>query len=87
MAYDPTKPADGSLADAAELRSQFAGQQEQIDAKVTLAEVNTAIVEGTSGSVEGVAYLSLIVSNPPTQAQVQAIADKIDEMLMAQKRQ
>lgn len=33
--------------------------------------------------IEAVANLNLTVSNPPTQAQVQAIADKIDELLEA----
>jgi hypothetical protein len=39
-----------------------------------------------SGTVAGVGALALTVSNPPTQAQVQAIANKIDEMLVQLKR-
>jgi len=34
-----------------------------------------------------VAYLNLTMSNPPTQAQMQAIGDKLDEILRAAKRQ
>lgn len=33
--------------------------------------------------VEAVADLDQTISNPPTQAQVQAISDKIDELLAA----
>lgn len=33
--------------------------------------------------IEAVANLNLTVSDPPTQAQVQAIADKVDELLEA----
>ena len=88
MPYDPTKPADHSEISASELRSQFAGQQASIDAKVNTADLTAAIQAESSGPIAGIVdYLSLSVSNPPTQAEVQAIANKIDELITAQRRQ
>ena len=86
MAYDPTKPTDNSLAAAAELRNQFAGLNDDIQQRALSIDVQDAINAQSSGSVNDVNPLSLSVSNPPTQAQVQAVADKIDELLTALKR-
>ena len=36
----------------------------------------------TSGATLPVAHLNLTVSNPPTQLEMQTIADKLDEMLV-----
>ncbi len=36
--------------------------------------------------IPAVASLNLTVSNPPTQAEVQAIANKVDELLAAMRR-
>lgn len=35
---------------------------------------------------DGVAFLSLIVSAPPTQSEVEAIANKLDELIAALRR-
>ena len=35
---------------------------------------------------QAVATLGLVVSNPPTQAEVQQIADKLDELILALRR-
>ena len=87
MAYDPTKPANNSLLSSSEMRAQLAGLKSEIDTKVTADEVNNAIISGSAGPVAGqIEFLSLIVSNPPTQAQVQAIADKLDELMSLLKR-
>lgn len=37
----------------------------------------------TSANSNGVQVLSPAVSNPPTQAETQAIADKVDELIIA----
>jgi len=39
-----------------------------------------------SGNSNGVAFLNLTVSDPPTQAEVQALANKLDELIQAQRR-
>ena len=74
MAYDPTLPANNSLISSSELRNQFNGLNELI---IGLQDQ----CDDTPHNTNDIAQLSLTVSNPPTQAQVQAIADKIDEML------
>ncbi len=152
MAYDPTLPVDGSLIEAAELRSQFAGIHDEIagipvgppgpqgnpgpqgppfaaavvDGVTTLPPLSGATVTSTfdgttvhfefgiptgvpgevsaaqlsdavanalasalsnsSASTNGVAPLNLVVSSPPTQAQMQALANKLDELILAGHR-
>lgn len=53
--------------------------------EVSLAELDAAI-QGTSANTNAVTTLNLAVSEPPTKAEVQAIADKIDELVMALRR-
>jgi len=38
-------------------------------------------VDDTRHNTNGIAQLSLTISNPPTRAEVEAIRDKINEML------
>ena len=53
--------------------------------EVTLAQLNTAITT-TSSNSNSVLPLSITISDPPTQAQVQAIADKVDELIGVLRR-
>ncbi|MGI9485411.1 MAG: hypothetical protein ACR2RF_05925 [Geminicoccaceae bacterium] len=50
-----------------------------IEAQATTAN------SGNVGQTAAVADLNQTISNPPTQAEVQAISDKIDEFLAAQR--
>ena len=43
-------------------------------------------VSGSSANSDGVALLGLVVSDPPTQGEVQAVVDKVDELIMALRR-
>ena len=52
---------------------------------VSTAQLDAAI-NGTSANSNAVATLGMTVSDPPTQAEVQAIADKIDELINALRR-
>jgi len=72
--FDPTLPAANSLISSSELRDQF----NALDARITDLETEYGY---TALSVNGVAHLTLTISSPPTQAEVQAIHDKINEML------
>ena len=57
--------------------------------EVTTDALNNALanaIAGTSYNTNGVALLSLTVSDPPTQAEMQAIANKLDEVILAQRR-
>jgi len=78
-----------AAADAnANLSTAVSTLSDQInDATVNLeTEMNNAIQTQTAALPGGVLALNLVVSNPPTQAQVQAIADKLDELLNVLRR-
>ena len=64
---DPSLPADNALISSGELRGQFQAIANFQD------DLHTRFVNLTP--------LGLTVSNPPTQADVQAIADKLDELI------
>ena len=52
---------------------------------MTLSQLDNAIA-GTSSHSNGVALLGLAVSDPPTQAEVQQIVNKLDELITALRR-
>ncbi len=72
MAYDSSKPANGAPIVSAELRSQFAGLKTLIDDR--------------AHRVDDVNGLGMTVQDPFDAAQLQAVADKLDELLDALKR-
>ncbi|MFN0074842.1 MAG: hypothetical protein ACKVY0_00025 [Prosthecobacter sp.] len=53
--------------------------------EVTNAQLNSAI-NGTSNLSNAVATLGMTVSDPPTQSEMQQIADKVDELILALRR-
>ncbi len=67
MPFDPDIPRTNSPIVSAELRDQFQAIQDNIDA--------------VREQLNQVQPLGLTVSDPPSRAQVQAIADKLDELL------
>jgi hypothetical protein len=76
MAYDSTKPADHAPIVALELRNQFAGLKTLIDQCAKESELGAAF-----GQLAAIGQLDVQVSNPPTQAEVQSIADKVNQIL------
>jgi hypothetical protein len=72
MAFDPTKPATGAPIVSAELRAQFNGLLEAIEGRALLPA--------------SVAPLTQTISNPPTQAQVQALQAKLNELIAVLKQ-
>ena len=74
--FNPALPAQGSLISSAELRDQFNALKGQVDEAQDIADssaVNPANVEP----------LRLDISDPPTQAQVEAIRDQVNALLGA----
>jgi hypothetical protein len=72
--FDPGLPADGSLVDAGELRGQFVSLEnsiEDLDGEMEMQAQRGA----------GVQLLSVTIAAPPTQAQVQAVVDKLNELI------
>jgi len=53
--------------------------------EVTTADLNTAI-GGTSANTNAISQLGLTVSDPPTQMELQAVANKLDELIAALRR-
>jgi hypothetical protein len=67
-------------------RSQFAGLKSLIDALPTLSDVDLEIGNKSSKNTDDVATLVQTISNPPTKAQVQAIQNKLNELINALKQ-
>jgi hypothetical protein len=87
MAFDPTFPANNSLISSAELRDQFEGLNGLIEGNYSflLGEIGSA-VSGSAANVNAISDLPMSVSNPPTQAQVQAIVDKLNDLIAGLQR-
>ena len=64
---DPTSPADNAPIVSGELRGQFQAIED------SFADIRARLMSPMP--------LGLTVSNPPTQAEVQALADKLDELI------
>lgn len=84
--FDPTLPVNSSAIIAGELREQFVALKTEIDDRPTHAAVDGIIAGRTSGECVAVDHLDLVVSDPPTQAEVQSIVDKLFELMNALKR-
>lgn len=89
MPYDPNLPLENTLIDAAQMRAQQQGLNDLIQARATPAQVAAAeanAIGNSSNNSNGVATMGMVVSDPPTQSEVQAIADKLDELINALRR-
>ena len=53
--------------------------------EVSQAVLDSAIA-GTSGNSNGVGLLNLFISDPPSQGEMQAVANKLDELIQALRR-
>ena len=77
MPFDATLPANGSPIVSAELRNQFTALKALIDdINTQLAALNTTV----AAIPTALGPPNLTVSNPPTQAEVQAIADYVNSL-------
>jgi hypothetical protein len=74
--FDPTIPVDNSWIASGELRDQFNSLNDHC------SDLDSSL-EGRAFKPSGVDPLSSPISNPPTQAQVTEIRDKINELLAA----
>ena len=90
MAFDSTLPANHAPIVAAELRNQFNALadvcnelSDRIDAVPNNDGMTDRINDLSARNADSVVPLSLSLSSPPTQAQVQAILDKLNELITA----
>ena len=86
MSFDPTKPQELSPLDAAEMRNQLNGLMDEIQQRAIYQDVYDAITAQAAGPLTSLSPPNFTVSNPPTQAQVQAIADFVNDMYVALTR-
>jgi hypothetical protein len=54
-----------------------------IDQRPTSDDMSVAIAGGSANNIEGMADLSLTLSDPPTRAQVQEILTKLNQLIDA----
>ena len=97
MPFDPAFPPHGAEIKSAEFRAQFNALKEEIDDLPTNAQVNDAVTgaittattnaaANSSANTNSVNLLGFTVSDPPTQSEVQAILEKLNEHLNAARR-
>ena len=99
--FDPSKPAANSPLSSAEMRSQLNALKALIDALSAHVDdivngYNTTLIDienkeandfaDTSKNSNAVSTLNLNVSDPPTQSDVQLVAGKLDELILALRR-
>ena len=85
MPFDPAKPANNSPNSSAEMRGQLTALNADIQQRATQADLANAIV-GTSSNSNGVATLSQGANGGYDPGQMQAVLDKLDELITALRR-
>ena len=85
MPFDPTKPANNAPLNAGEMRTQLTALNADTQQRATQAALSAGI-GSTSANSNAVGTLGMAVSDPPTQGEVQAIADKLDELINTLRR-
>ena len=86
MSFDPTKPANNSPVSSSELRSQLTGLKTLIDACPTTTAMGNYVFAQSAGPCNGVDELTIGISSPPTDGEVEAIVTKLNELIVALKR-
>jgi uncharacterized phage infection (PIP) family protein YhgE len=95
MLFDPTKPVEDSPLDAAEMRGQFnalkgltddlAAQANNFQAELDGLPSNDGMIDwltdNSARNVDGIQPLTLTLSGPLTQAQGQALLDKLNQLI------
>jgi hypothetical protein len=57
---------------------------QELDTRLTQTLANA--LAQSSANTNAISTLSRVIGDPPTQADIQAIADKLDELILAQRR-
>ena len=85
MPFNPALPADHTPATAAEMRAQLTALFADLQQRATLGDLGVAIA-GTSSSSNAVSTLNQGADGSYSQGQMQAVLDKLDELILAQRR-
>lgn len=86
MIFDPTLPADHSPIVAVELRNQLNSLNDAIVSSPGFGDVDNAITAQTPNKVNAVGVSGITFSDPPTAAQLNALQDKLSELIVALHR-
>lgn len=85
MPFDPNFPPTNAPLASAGFRNQFNGLQSNIQAKASEDDcVNRTL--GCARNPANVLGLQMLISDPPTQLELQTVADKLYELIEALKR-
>ena len=85
MPYDPAKPAASSPISSAEMRAQLIALHDDIQQRATQGDLGAAIA-GTSNNTNAVGTLGQGADGSYNQSQMQAVLDKLDELINAMRR-
>ena len=85
MPFNPALPADHTQATAAEMRAQLTSLFADLQQRATLGDLGVAI-SGTSSNSNAVSTLSQGADGSYSQGQMQAVLDKLDELINALRR-
>ena len=85
MPFDPTKPAVSTPITSAEIRAQFTALNDDIQTRTTGADL-AAGIGTTSSNSNGVGTLGQAANGGYDPSQMQAVLDKLDELINALRR-
>ncbi|MBL9116043.1 MAG: hypothetical protein JNJ83_13635 [Verrucomicrobiaceae bacterium] len=85
MPFDPAHPANGSSLSSQVMRDQLNALNDDIQTRATTDELNTAI-QGTSANTNQVSTLNMNADAAYDQNQMQAVLQKLDEVILAMRR-
>jgi len=89
MPFDPNIPQAGTEIDAVQMRAQLQALFDDIQTRITDPQLIAAIIgalQQTSANSNAVGQMSLSVDPMYNQAQIQQIADKVDELIAVLRR-
>ena len=81
MAFNPALPQTNAPIESAERRGQLNALKTLIDELPTSAAMQAVLASQTSGSVLSLVPYVTPITDPPTQAQMMAVADKLNELI------
>lgn len=89
MPFDPSKPATNSPLASAEMRAQLTALNSDIQTRATNSGVAADIAStlaATSNNSNSVGTLGMVADSNYNPAQIQALTDKLDELINALRR-
>lgn len=86
MPFNSGLPRNNAPVSSGELRDRFKFLNEAIAKLPTSPALLSSITHHAAGPVVSVTPLKLKVSDPPTQSEVEAICDKLNELIAALRR-